>query len=153
MKTPGKNIQYSDRTIQFYILQSNLKSLDVLESVLKKMKRKLDLSRQIYCSIWVSVNEAISNAIIHGNKFNIDKKVRLMIQFKQKHWICFTIKDEGCGFDHKNIHHPKKVEHETKAYGSGVSFMKKMADAILYSKKGTSVDLYFNLSDKQDHFT
>lgn len=136
----------SERTIQLFVLQSSLTSIDDVEMLLKRMKRQLDLPGQIYCAIWISVNEAISNAIIHGNKFDLQKKVRLIIHLKQKDWISFTVKDEGEGFDYENIPNPTHQDQEFKPYGRGIFFMKKLADAAFFSDKGTTVDLIFNLN-------
>ena len=146
MKEKGANNQCSERKIQLFIFQSNLKSIEALEVLLKKMKRELCLSHHTYCSIWVSVNEAISNAIIHGNKFDQNKKVRLYIQFKEKDWVCFTIKDEGSGFDFKNVQVPNQIDYNAKAYGRGIFFMKRLADTTKFSDKGATVDLYFKIN-------
>jgi serine/threonine-protein kinase RsbW len=134
----------ANRNVQLFVFQSSLKSVDALEVLLKRMRRQMRLPVNIYSAIWISVNEALSNAIIHGNKFDLNKKVRMLVQFKRDHWICFTVKDEGNGFDHERFTRlPDALR--LKPYGSGVMFMKKLSDAAFFSDKGTTVDLYFRL--------
>jgi serine/threonine-protein kinase RsbW len=133
-----------NRNVQLFVFQSSLKSIDVMEVLLRRVKRQLRLPVAIYSSIWITVNEALSNAIIHGNKFDLNKKVRVLMQFKKDHWICFTVKDEGTGFDHERFTElPGALR--LKPFGSGVMFMKKLADAAFFSDNGTTVDLYFRL--------
>jgi len=106
----------------------------------------LDLPSRTYCAIFISVNEAISNALIHGNKFDLDKKVSLFIQLKGNKWICFTVKDEGSGFDFENILNTTHSEYKTKSHGNGLFFMKKMATLTFFFEKGTNVELHFKLN-------
>lgn len=140
------NIFYPDKsTVQTFAFQSNFNSVYAMEMLLKKIKKQISLPSQIYCNICISVIEAISNAIIHGNKFDKGKKVLLYIQLKQNDWICFTIKDEGHGFDFENTLDPSTEENEKKPYGRGLYFMKNLANLTFFSEKGTAVDLYFKL--------
>ena len=69
------NIFYPDKnTVQAFAFQSDFNSVYALEMLLKKIKKQISLPSAIYCNICISVIEAISNAIIHGNRFD-------------KHWI------------------------------------------------------------------
>lgn len=138
--------KYLGRIIKSFIFQSNLSCIYSLEILLKEMRREYNLAPQIHHSILISVNEAISNAIIHGNKFNQHKKVNLIIQMKNAQWICFTIKDEGSGFDYEKIDNQAQFVNESKPYGRGIYLMKNFSNLAFFSEKGASVDLYFQLN-------
>lgn len=141
------NIFFPEKdSLQSFAFQSNFNSVYALETLLKKIKKQINIPSSIYCNICISVIEAISNAIIHGNKLDNRKKVFLFIQLKKNDWICFTVKDEGNGFDFENIPSPNLDMNKKKAYGSGIFFMKKLANLTFFSEKGTAVDLYFNLN-------
>jgi serine/threonine-protein kinase RsbW len=123
-----------------------MQSIDSLEILLNDLKEKFALSEQIYSSIWISLNEAIINAVVHGNKYDINKKVHLNVELKWDNFICFTIKDEGDGFDYENVPDPTTIENIEKPTGRGVYLMKKLADLALFSENGNTVDLYFDLA-------
>lgn len=145
--------KYLGRTVKSFVFQSNLNCIYSLEILLKEMKREFNFAPQTYHAILISVNEAISNAIIHGNKFNLHKKVSLIIHMKYSQWICFTIKDEGCGFDYESIANQAEFVNESKPYGRGIYLMEKFANLAFFSEKGTAVDLYFQLHTNESYFT
>jgi serine/threonine-protein kinase RsbW len=131
---------------QAFVFPSNLQSIDTLEILLDEIKEQFALSEHVYSSIWVCLNEAITNAIIHGNCQDITKKVHLSVQLKWDNFICFTIRDEGDGFDHDAIPDPTSPDLIEKPNGRGIFLMRKLADLALYSNHGTTVDLYFDLT-------
>jgi serine/threonine-protein kinase RsbW len=83
---------------------------------------------------------------MHGNKYDIKKKVHLNVELKWDNFICFTIRDEGDGFDYENVPDPTTQENIEKPSGRGVYLMKKLADLALFSNNGNTVDLYFDLA-------
>ena len=141
----NNNIQ-SEHHARLFAFQSSLQSIDSVEILLDELKEQLAFSEALYSTIWVVLNEAVSNAVIHGNRFDPCKKVRLSVELKWDNFICFTIKDEGPGFDYENVPDPTSGEHIDKPNGRGVFLMKKLADLALFSDNGARVDLYFDLS-------
>lgn len=140
-----QNIKAAEKSRQ-YAFPSNQISLDSLEILLDELNEKFALSEQVYSSIWVSLNEAINNAISHGNKKDPSKKVRLCIELKWDNFICFTVKDEGDGFDYENVPDPTSEELIDKPTGRGVFLMRKLADLALFTNGGNTVDLYFDIT-------
>ena len=91
---------------QKMVLESNLESVLTVEKLISQAKEEYLISEENYNYIWIALNEAVSNAIKHGNKFNPAKKVRLTVETKEDRFLCFTIKDEGDGFDYRNVPDP-----------------------------------------------
>jgi len=135
--------QYQARSFAF---PSSLQSIDSLEILLDEIREQFALSEHVYSSIWVSLNEAISNAIIHGNRQDMTEKVHLSVELKWDNFICFTIRDEGDGFDYESVPDPTSPERIDQPNGRGIFLMKKLADLALFSNRGTTVDLYFDLT-------
>ncbi|MCW3101745.1 MAG: ATP-binding protein [Bacteroidetes bacterium] len=131
---------------QSFAFPSSLQSIDSLEILLDEIREQFALSEHVYSSIWVSLNEAISNAIIHGNRQDMTKKVHLSVELKWDNFICFTVRDEGDGFDYESLPDPTSPERIDQPNGRGVFLMKKLADLALFSNHGTTVDLYFDLT-------
>ncbi len=146
MKRNSQTDIYSNEKIHSYIFHSSFCSINSVEFLLKKLKKQLHIPQRIYFAIWISVNEAFSNAIIHGNKFNPNKKVKLQIQLKEQNKLYFKIKDEGNGFDYENVPNHNQSKLIDSPYGRGVFNMKELAHQISYSHQEREVALCFNLA-------
>lgn len=131
---------------QTFAFPSNQVSIDSIELLLNDLNEQFALSENVYSSIWVTLNEAVNNAITHGNKKDPGKKVHLCIELKWDNFICFTVKDEGDGFDYENIADPTSPELIEQPNGRGVFLMRKLSDLALYTNGGNTVDLYFDIT-------
>jgi serine/threonine-protein kinase RsbW len=130
---------------QKLVLESKLKSVTSLDAILIKLKQEFNITERHYNDIWVVLNEAVSNAIIHGNRFSNDKMVRISYDLKEKHYLSFIIKDEGNGFDPDKIPDPTSPERLNHPNGRGVYIMKRLADKVIYTNNGTEVEVRFDL--------
>lgn len=130
---------------QKMVLESNLESVLTVERLISQARDEYAISEENYNYIWIVLNEAISNAIKHGNKFNPSKKVRLKVETKEERYLCFTIKDEGEGFDFTAVPDPTSPERICEPNGRGVFLINKLADIVKYSENGTCVEIGFDL--------
>ena len=60
----------------------------------------------MFGNILVAVSEAVTNAMVHGNKSNKSKTVCLSMHQGSLNSICFTAEDEGQGFDPEQVPDP-----------------------------------------------
>ncbi|MBL0329150.1 MAG: ATP-binding protein [Bacteroidetes bacterium] len=130
---------------QKMVLESNLESVHTVEKLISRVKDEYAISDDNYNDIWIALNEAVSNAIKHGNKFNPAKKVRLTIETKEDRYLCFTIKDEGDGFNPADVPNPTSPDRIGEPNGRGVFLIHKLADTVTYSENGTCVEIGFDL--------
>jgi anti-sigma regulatory factor (Ser/Thr protein kinase) len=130
---------------QKLVLESSLESVLAVENLIAQAKDEYAITEENYNYIWIVLNEAVSNAIKHGNKFDPDKKVRLSIETKEDRYLCFTIQDEGSGFDPSSIPDPTTPERIAQPNGRGVFLIYKLADIVNYSGNGTCVEICFDL--------
>ena len=119
-------------------------NVSVVESFIDNLKDKISLSDNIYGNILISVTEAVNNAIVHGNKEDKAKKVELYLKQSKKS-ISFVIKDEGPGFDESKIPDPTSPKNVDNIKGRGVFLIKNLTDNVKFRKKGSEVELVFNL--------
>ena len=119
-------------------------NVSVVESFIDNLKEKTCLSDNVYGNILISVTEAVNNAIVHGNKEDKEKKVELFLKQTKKS-ISFVIKDEGSGFDESKIPDPTSPKNLDNIKGRGVFLIKNLADNVKFRKKGSEVELVFNL--------
>ena len=105
---------------------------------------ELDLSDEVYGNVLVATMEATNNAIIHGNKSDPGKNVRVEILGDQKE-LKVHIEDQGKGFDYASVPDPTAPENLEKINGRGIFLMERLSDEILYLEDGRIVELKFKL--------
>jgi serine/threonine-protein kinase RsbW len=125
-------------------VQSKLSSICDLEQYLQEVFDKEHLPAERYGDVLITLTEAVNNAIIHGNSLNENKTVWVYYQIV-KDKLYFFVKDEGRGFDPKNIPDPTCLERIEECGGRGVKIMSALSDYVCYKKKGSLVKLGFNL--------
>ncbi|MCE1188086.1 MAG: ATP-binding protein [Ignavibacteria bacterium] len=96
--------------------------------------------------LMLALTEATTNAMIHGNKKVVTKKVRIQAEFSGQQLV-FRIKDEGMGFDPTQIPDPTMPENLMKDSGRGLYLMRIYADELKYNitDEGTETILVINL--------
>jgi serine/threonine-protein kinase RsbW len=114
-----------------------------IEGFLNSIFTQFNLSRKLYCKIYLSVSEAVNNAIQHGNKNDIKKFVFVKFSENENRYF-FIIEDEGLGFDFNNLEDPTLAHNISNESGRGIFFMKKYADEVNFEINGSSVKLIFN---------
>ncbi|MGK7369852.1 MAG: ATP-binding protein, partial [Candidatus Halalkalibacterium sp. M3_1C_030] len=91
------------------------------------------------------LSEAVTNAIVHGNKENPEKQVKVRSELSDGE-LAITVKDEGAGFDPSKIPNPLKDENLLNIGGRGVYLIKEYADDLQFYENGTKLEMLFKLS-------
>jgi serine/threonine-protein kinase RsbW len=123
---------------------SDIGNLRLVEKAIDELSIELDLSDEVYGNVLVATMEATNNAIIHGNKSDPDKEVKIEINLLEKE-LKVLIEDQGNGFDHMNIPDPTAPENIEKINGRGIFLMERLSDEILYLEEGRIVELKFKI--------
>ena len=88
----------------------------------------------------LAIEEAVVNAIKHGNKRDPNKRVFVRCQVDaQKVWL--QIEDEGDGFVLAEVPDPTAEENLDKPSGRGIRLMESFLTSIDYNDKGNCVTL------------
>ena len=89
-------------------------------------------------SVHLAVEEAIVNAIKHGNRHDASKQVRVACRVTpEKFWI--EIIDEGSGFDPDQLPDPTADENLECPCGRGVLLMRNFMTRVEFSEQGKRV--------------
>ena len=128
-------------SIQIPSLSENIR---IVESFIDNAKDKYKINDDIYGNIMIAVTESVNNAIKHGNKGRKDKNVELSLWFDDSS-LKFVIRDQGLGFDFKNLPDPTMPENIDKPGGRGIYLMKHLCDEVFFEHNGTQVTLCFYL--------
>lgn len=129
-----------------YIVQipSSLKYIHVIEEYIDTVRSDFQIDDSVYGNIHLAVVEAVTNAIIHGNKSDENKDVYFETK-KEDSQIKIIVKDQGRGFDADVIPDPTLPENLEKISGRGVFLIKNLADEVTFSENGTSLQMTFLL--------
>lgn len=125
-------------------IKSNSENLREVERFVDEASIVLSLNDEIYGNLLIATLEAANNAIVHGNKGQENKEVDISL-VKEEKKIILRVKDEGPGFDYKNVPDPTSPENIEKVNGRGVFLMSRLSDQIEFFENGSVVQLTFTL--------
>lgn len=109
------------------LLESTLDSVDGAETLVVHAAREVGFDEDELHEIGMAVREAMVNAVVHGNRYNFNKKVHLSIE-KKPDRIEIRIADEGEGFEPTELPDPLAEENLLKQSGRGVLLMQAFMD-------------------------
>ena len=128
----------------FVKIPSIKENVSVVESFIENVGEKIRIEETIYGNVLVSVTEAVNNAIVHGNKEDKNKKVRLGLKQNKKS-VRFIVEDEGTGFDHNTLPDPTNPKNLEKVKGRGIFLIKSLSDKTTFKQGGRVVEMLFKL--------
>ncbi len=123
---------------------SDIDQLRFVEKAIDELSAELGLSDEIYGNVLVATIEAVNNAIVHGNKANPEKTVRIAI-CSENEALSIHVQDEGNGFNPEDVPDPTAPENIEKINGRGIFLMERLSDEIQFLDDGRLVSLKFNL--------
>jgi serine/threonine-protein kinase RsbW len=127
-------------------IPSALMNLSQIEKFVEEICDQHYLNDSYFGNILVAVEEAVKNAIIHGNKNDINKQV-IITYHSGSRGLTFRIEDEGEGFDYSSV--PDLLEYEESVsakIGKGIFLIRALADNVSYNDAGNSVEITFDIS-------
>ncbi len=81
------------------------------------------------------LDEAITNAMIHGNRMDPEKKVQITVCGDEERWGVI-VEDEGDGFGQEQVPDPDAPDFALSESGRGILLMDAYVDQLQYSEKG-----------------
>ncbi len=113
--------------------------LPLMQEIVNQLKGYGWEGRDLF-GIELAMEEALSNAIRHGNQYDLSKTVQVAGEINEalfKLLIC----DEGEGFQEKNIPDPTDEEHLGSDGGRGVMLIKAYMDRVEYNRCGNCLTI------------
>jgi len=140
----------ASRTVE-QVLDSTLESVDQAERVALDLARESGFGEEDLDRIGMSVRECVVNAVVHGNRYNANKKVQLSI-LRTPRQFTVRIADQGEGFDPAALPDPVAGDNLLRQSGRGIFLMKTFMDDVQVRRlqpAGTEVILTKNLVSKR----
>ncbi len=109
-----------------------------VQEVIEKHLQAMPASDQEVFSVRLALEEALVNAIKHGNQMDRDKQVHVAYRFLGDRFE-IRITDEGGGFDPNDVPDPTAVENLERPCGRGLMLMRHYMTEVYYNERGNSV--------------
>ncbi|MDO8303160.1 MAG: ATP-binding protein, partial [Sedimentisphaerales bacterium] len=122
------------------VIQSVHDSIHKLcKEILKEVKSN-HFSQSDVFGIRLSIEEALINAVRHGNNDNPHKKVCVAYSIAADKFE-ISIEDEGCGFSPVAVPDPRCGENLYKATGRGLLLIRTYMDSVDYNAAGNIIHM------------
>jgi|AntRauTorckE6833_2_1112554.scaffolds.fasta_scaffold06305_2 serine/threonine-protein kinase RsbW len=138
----------NDTESKILILNSSFEEIEKLRPFLLSLADWNKYEDDQFREMRLAVNEAVTNAIVHGNKEGEEKQVRIKALLKEDK-LYVTVQDEGDGFDPEILENPLSEDNLLKESGRGIFLIKQHADEVSFLKGGTAIKMQFKLLPKR----
>ena len=101
-------------------------------------------ARRLNLNFRVGLTEALSNAMLYGNRQDPDKRVLVEVLLGDAS-ITARVTDEGAGFDPGSLPDPRTPQNLCRDGGRGVFLMRELMDEVEFNERGNSVTLVLRL--------
>jgi serine/threonine-protein kinase RsbW len=115
------------------VLPSRIEAVNMAASAAAEFVKRSALGEDAAFGVDMAVREAVTNAVLHGNRQDEAKAVE--VGFKRlPSEIEITVRDEGEGFDPESVPDPTQPQNIMKTSGRGILFMRTFMDEIQWSR-------------------
>lgn len=111
--------------------------VEVCEWILPKLEAN-NFSQEDIFAVHLALEEALINAIKHGNKMNPDKEVKIDYSVSSDK-VEISMTDQGDGFNPEVVPDPRLGENLYKNEGRGLLLMQSYMDVVEFNKRGNHV--------------
>jgi len=125
------------------VLPSALESLEAIDRATLRIARLAGLDREAATAVAIAMVEAVTNAIVHGNRRHEEKAVRVRYRWAPGK-MTIDVHDEGEGFDLACVLDPTDPERFMECSGRGIFIMRQIMDSVDFDMpegQGTTVTM------------
>jgi len=120
---------------------SRIAAVNEAAAAVAEFMNRLGIGEDVAFGVDMAVREAVTNAVIHGNKLDDAKEVGIELSNTQDVFQ-IIVHDQGPGFNPNEVPDPTRDENILKTSGRGIFFMRNFMDKVDWSadpKGGTRV--------------
>ena len=110
-------------------LESTLESVDNAEELAVGVAQRAGFNEDDLMKIGMAVRESMVNAVVHGNRYNANKKVRFSVMNKAERFTV-RIADQGEGFEYEEVPDPLAPENLMRTSGRGLFLIRSFMDEV-----------------------
>ena len=111
------------------IISSALDNLDLIQTLTDCITNFMSFDEDSAHWIGMSVRETVTNAIQHGNKLDLSKKVDICFEVMEDR-LSISVRDQGSGFNADEIPNPLDADNLLKPSGRGIFYIRTFMDEV-----------------------
>lgn len=119
-------------------IKSKIENIYPVEREILERASELGYDGDACFCLRLAMDEALINAITHGNRNMEEKNVRI-IAYCDEQRIAVTVQDEGDGFDQSTLVDPTQEPYLHKSSGRGVYLIQQFTHEIQFNEKGNAI--------------
>ncbi len=124
-----------------FTMPSELRHLDGVLDYLNERMLRLGIVNAGDSEVLIALDEAIVNAIKHGNKCDPRKAVHIVAEFSIE-GVRFVVADEGSGFERENVPDPTEPCRLLEPSGRGLLLINHIMDEVRFNHCGNRVEMF-----------
>ena len=136
---PSDGLREASDIVRFSIPSDFAAGREVQKKILDKVARS-GFNDQSAFAIKLALEEALINAIKHGNKLDPGKKVTIEAKVTNN-MAEIVIEDQGPGFQRESVPDPTAEENLEKCSGRGILLIRTFMDVVRYNPAGNELTM------------
>lgn len=127
------------------VITSDPEQVSKVHPFVDQVAQRFNLNADTHGNILVSLTEAVTNAVVHGNRCDESKMVSISLR-RQKDNLSISVSDQGPGFDPMDVPDPTcDTEHIEMCGGRGIFLMRRLSDTCRFTHGGRTVEMRFKI--------
>jgi serine/threonine-protein kinase RsbW len=122
------------------VIPSKLTELPTVQQAIIEPARKHGFGKDEIFAIRLALDEAVSNAIHHGNANDPDRRIIIEYQIDDQA-VRIDITDEGCGFCRDTLPDPTREENLATPHGRGVMLIEAYMTEVRFNNCGNCISM------------
>ncbi len=122
------------------VIPSDLTLTPTIQDQIENILKTRNVPDKELFGIRLALEEALVNAIKHGNQLNPDKQVQISYHVNSEEFF-IHIQDEGPGFDPEEVPDPMEPENLERACGRGLLLMRHYMNEVTFHPPGNAVSM------------
>ena len=122
-------------------LPSRIDTVATAAAAVAEFLNRSGISEEAAFGIDLAMREAVTNAVLHGNRQDESKTVDVTLK-SSPDAVEISVHDQGAGFNPEEVPDPTAAENILKSSGRGIFFMRTFMDEVDWSIRpggGTTV--------------
>ncbi len=132
-------------------IESRVEAVDAAEASVRSFAQQGGFGDEDLYFLGLAAREILINAIVHGNRFDLNKKVTLQLSLVHGR-LTIEVLDEGEGFQLDAVPDPRSYENRERLSGRGIAMAKAIMDEFSVEQNpphGTHVRMVKRLKERE----
>ena len=128
----------NEATFHVCVINSDQHETEIPKQAILRELERCQFGESAQFAIKLALEEALTNAVKHGNQCDPDKPVTVRYAVTQEKAV-IIVRDEGCGFEPEDIPDPTTPDRLPHPDGRGIMLMRAYMDEVAYRDQGREV--------------